>query len=209
VTAARADLEVVELDDLDVPDDTTDPERWEPDAQLVASVLASPKAWRGMLKQPEPDRALLVAGLTVAGLTAKQIADRTTCSLRLIRFIRAKDMTQVCVYALEQVTAVEAELNSERSEHVLTRQNLAEVSRELERLRAQFDQLIDAHVAGTLKTFPRCSHPKVKYNVYEHGGKTYCRECNRLRKQTRRQRTAESQSAGTVLTARQIPTVLA
>jgi hypothetical protein len=55
--------------------------RWVPDEQLIASVLGSPRAFRGMSELGSADRAWLVAGLTLAGLTAGEIASRLSCSV--------------------------------------------------------------------------------------------------------------------------------
>ncbi|MCV7187029.1 hypothetical protein H7I62_01840 [Mycolicibacterium thermoresistibile] len=158
----------------------TAPDRWEPDEQLVAAVMSSPKASRRMTELADPDRCWLVAGLTLAGMTAQDIADRTGCSLRLIRAIRAEPMTQVCVYAHQQVGALSDSLRGEQIDHAATRLELARARDEADRLRMQVDQLLDALTTdGRIETFPRCGHPKVRYNVYAHRGKKYCRECRR------------------------------
>ncbi|WP_237162362.1 hypothetical protein [Mycolicibacterium fortuitum] len=156
----------------------TAPQRWEPDAQMVAAVLSMPKASRKMTELSDADRSWLVAGLTLAGVTAQDIADRLSCSLRLVRAIRAEDMTQMAVVAQTETRALGDELRAERCDHSVTRRQLAAAEAENARLRAQLDQLVDAHQAGTLDLF-RCGHPRVKYNEYRHGGKSYCRECRR------------------------------
>lgn len=155
--------------------------RWEPDNQMIAAVLASPKAWRGMTQLCDWDRAWLVAGLTLAGMTAWEIAERLGCSLRLVRSIRAEDRTQACVAAQHDNHLLTDDLRTERCEHALTRQELAESLKREERLQIQRDQLVDAHLTGRLETF-RCGHPIVPYNTYEHGGKRYCRKCRTDRK---------------------------
>ncbi|MEU9805442.1 hypothetical protein [Mycobacterium sp. NPDC050853] len=164
----------------------TAPQRWEPDDQMVAAALSSPKSFRKMTDLSAADRAWLVAGLTVAGITAQDIADRTGCSLRLIRAIRAEEITQMAVLLHTETRALGDELRAEHLDHVATRRQMTDAQADNERLRMQLDQLIDAHMAGTLSLFPRCGHPRVKYNVYEHGGRSFCRECGRLRKQEQR-----------------------
>lgn len=166
--------------------DLTAPQRWEPDDQMVAAALSSPKSFRKMTDLSPADRAWLVAGLTVAGVTAQDIADRTGCSLRLIRAIRAEEITQMAVLLHTETRALGDELRAEHIEHVATQHQLADARADNDRLRMQLDQLVDAHMAGTLSVFPRCGHPKVKYNVYEHRGRSFCRECGRLRKQKQR-----------------------
>lgn len=54
----------------------TAPQRWCPDPQMIEAVLAVPKSFVPMTQLPLQDRAWLVSGLTLAGLTADQIADR-------------------------------------------------------------------------------------------------------------------------------------
>ncbi|MHC9292043.1 hypothetical protein ACRCUN_06220 [Mycobacterium sp. LTG2003] len=163
----------------------TAPQRWEPDDQMVAAVLSMPKASRKMTELSDPDRAWLVAGLTLAGMTAEDIAERTSCSRRLVMSIRAEDMTQVCKVAQKQTGEIGDELRAERCQHAVTRRELSDARAETERLRAQLDQLVDAHMAGTLTLF-RCGHPRVRYNIYEHGGKSYCRQCRTDRQAVRR-----------------------
>lgn len=162
----------------------TQPERWEPDPLMVAAVLSMPKASRKMTELSDPDRAWLVAGLTLAGVTAEDIAERTGCSRRLVMSIRAEDMTQVCKIAQQMVGELDAALCAERSEHSVTRRDLGEKAREAERLRMQLDQVIDAHLAGTLTLLP-CGHPRVPWNVYSHTvrekgrerRRDFCRTC--------------------------------
>ncbi|WP_082945090.1 hypothetical protein [Mycobacterium sp. 852013-50091_SCH5140682] len=153
---------------------------------MIAAVLSTPKSSRKMTQLSEMDRAWLVAGLTLAGVTAQDIADRMRCSLRLVRAIRAEDLTQFAVVAQTQNRTLGDDLRTERCEHAVTRRNLAEAQADLERLRAQFDQIVDAHMTGQLQVFKRCGHPMVPYNTYEHGGRKWCRTCGRERKAERR-----------------------
>lgn len=160
----------------------TQPPRWQPDEHMIAAVLSTPKASRKMTELSDMDRSWLVAGLTLAGVTAQDIADRMSCSLRLVRSIRAEDMTQFAVVAQAEGHTLGNDLRAERCDHALTRRQLAESRAETERLRAQFDQVLDAHMTGQLQVFKRCGHPMVPYNTYEHGGRRWCRTCGRNRK---------------------------
>lgn len=156
------------------------PPRWEPDNQMVAAVLASPKAWRGMTQLCDWDRAWLVAGLTLANMTAWEIAERLGCSLRLVRSIRAEDRTQACVAAQRDNHELTDDLRTERGEHALTRRDLAEALTREARLQTKLDQIVDRlTTTGKVDTFPRCVHPLVPYNTYEHKGQKRCRECRR------------------------------
>lgn len=156
---------------------------------MVAAVLSSPKSFRKMTDMCVQDRAWLVAGLTAAGMTAQDIADRTGCSLRLIRAIRAEDITQAFVVAQRETREVSDELRLERIELAASRHDASQSKAEAARLRTQLDQVVDARRAGTLERF-RCGHAKTAYNVYQHGGRKFCRECGRLRKQARRKSTS-------------------
>lgn len=147
--------------------------------------MSSPKSSWKMTDMSAPDRCWLVAGLTLAGVTAQDIADRLSCSLRLVRTIRAEDMTQVCFLAQQREAALADEVRKTELAQRLTARELAKANADMDRLRLQLDQIIDAHMAGTLSVFPRCGHPKVPYNVYKHTDRSgpapkvreYCREC--------------------------------
>lgn len=154
-------------------------DRWEPDDHLVEAALSSPKFTKRMTDLSCPDRSWLVAGLTLAGMTAQSIADRLSCSLRLVRTIRAEEMTQVCYLAQQREAALtEMHRAADRAER-LAAHELTTAKAQLARLRFELDQIIDAHIAGTVSTFPKCGHPKVGYNVYRSRGRDYCRECRR------------------------------
>lgn len=153
------------------------PDRWEPDRNIVAAVLSTPKSTRKMTDLSGPDRSWLVAGLTLSGMTAQSIADRLSCSLRLVRTIRAEDMTQVCYLAQLWEKDLLDDVRQTELQSRLARREKDAAERRLAQLRLQFDQVLDAHLTGTLKSFPRCGHPKVEYNVYRYGKREYCRTC--------------------------------
>jgi len=155
---------------------------------MVEAALSTPKFRRRMNELSGPDRSWLVAGLTLAGLTAQAIADRLSCSLRLVRTIRAEDMTQVCLIAQSREAALHDEMRKMELEYRLARLGMDAKEAENNRLRMQLDQIIDAHSAGGMSTFRRCGHPKVRYNVYRYRDREYCRECRRAWDQNRRKR---------------------
>lgn len=165
-------------------------DRWEPDRNIVAAVLSTPKATRKMTDLSGPDRSWLVAGLTLAGMTAQSIAERMSCSLRLVRTVRAEDMTQVCFLAQQQERVLADQLRQAELSHRLMRLEL----KSAERLRRQLDQIVDAHVTGTLSVFPRCGHPKVGYNVYRCRKREYCRTCRTEWDRTHRKKGASAPS---------------
>lgn len=196
----------------------TSPERWEPDPLMVDAVLSMPKASRKMTELSGPDRCWLVAGLTNAGMTADEIAERTSCSRRLVMAIRAEDMTQVCRIAQQQVGELDAELSAERSGHSVTRRDLREKIAEAGRLRVQLDQIVDAHLAGTLTLF-QCGHPKVDWNVYQYVDRSgpaprdreMCRECanGRASRYRSRRKTAAQQANHTIGVTKMHPQLVA
>lgn len=157
-------------------------ERWQPDEQMLAAVLASPRAWLGMTRLCDADRAWLVGWLTEdAGMTAERIAERLDCSLRLVRTIRADDMTQMAVIAIRQTRALHAELHAERSESALLRRDLVDARNDHARMVRQRDDMVKALGKGQpVATCPQ-KHPLVGGNLYRHDGRRKCRECNRIR----------------------------
>ncbi len=153
--------------------------RWVPDELLVASVMGSPRAFRGMTELPGADRAWLVAGLTLSGLTAADIASRLSCSLRLVKSIRAEDMTAVSVWAQRQVQVLSDQVRAEQVAHAASRQELGRVRVEADRLRRQVEDLVAVLARADKDVFPRCGHVKAKFNTYTHGRSERCRECRR------------------------------
>jgi hypothetical protein len=161
---------------------TTD--RWEPDTQLIASYLANA---RPEIKLSTSDRSWVVAGLTLAGKTAEDIAERLGCSLRLVRTIRADPMTQVCLFYQREVETFEAEMRIAISERKNAALLLEETQQELTRVKTQLGNLIaNRRPLDKVGSFPRCGHPMDRYNTYEHGGKRFCRTCHREREKNRR-----------------------
>lgn len=159
---------------------TDDRSRWVPDEQLIPSVLAG--SGKKMSELGSSDRSWVVAGLTLAGLTAEDIADRMGCSLRLVRSIRAEDMTRVCALMQQESAAFANELRLSRSEAGNQGRRVNELRVELGRTREKLDRLLDAHITG-VKSCGRCSSPMDRYNSYVHNGKEFCRNCHRRRQQ--------------------------
>lgn len=150
--------------------------------------MSTPKFRRAMTQLTDLDRSWLVAALTSAGMKAREIEERMSCSLRLVRTIRSNDLTKVCRYAQEREGELLGELHRMELEYRLARGGMDAHAAEVQRLRTQLDQIIEAHRNGTLAVFPKCGHPKVRYNVYRRGGREYCRSCRRTWDQTRRTR---------------------
>lgn len=171
---------------------------------MVDSVLSTPKSSWKMTDLSGPDRSWLVAGLTLAGVTAQDIADRLSCSLRLVRTIRAEDMTQVCYLAQQQLKTMADDLRQAELTERLTSRELTKSQAETERVQGQLDQITDRLMKGTLEAFPRCGHPKVDWNVYTHTDRSvsppkvreYCRECNAGRATSYRERLKKAKSEG-------------
>ena len=143
-----------------------------------------------------PDRSWLVAGLTLAGVTAQDIADKMSCSLRLVRTIRAEDMTQVCYLAQQQLATMADDLRQAELNQRLTARELTKSRAETERVQGRLDQITDKLAVGEpIRTCYR-GHPLLDDDdVYRSGGRAYCRECNRENtiNYRRKQKRAEQQ----------------
>ena len=144
----------------------------------MAAVLAG--STRTMADLSAPDRCWLVAGLTLARLTAEDIADRMRCSLRLVRTIRAEDMTQVCLRMQEETEHFVDELRLARCEHRAALTACVALTGERDRLRLQLDRMLDAHTLGA-PPCARCGTPVGGYNAYVWRERKFCRECHRRR----------------------------
>jgi hypothetical protein len=145
------------------------PERWVPDTQLIASFMT---CRRPGIRLSAADRSWVVAGLTLAGKTADDIAERLGCSLRLVRSIRADPMTQVCLFYQQESGNFTDELRLAQSEVRSAEREREALLAELGRTKTQLNNLIGP------RQF-RCGHPIDRYNAYEWNGKRYCRTCHR------------------------------
>ena len=159
----------------------TETERWQPDIQLVPALLSGSRVT--MRDLDAPDRCWAVAGLTRAGLTADEMADRLCCSLRLVRTVRADPMTELCLLAQAEADHFSGELRLIRSELSGKRRDLDAAVAENDRLRTQIARMV-ASAGGTCAN----GHVLTRYNTYTHRGRAYCRECHRQRQASYRLR---------------------
>ncbi|ACF34036.1 HNH endonuclease [Mycobacterium phage Neos5] len=155
-------------------------ERWEPDEHLVSAVLAAGSG-RRMSEFKAHDRAWLVSGLVLHGLTAEDIADRLHCSVRLVRSIIAEPITQLCRLYRIQARAFDGEIALARSEHANMARALVEMTEERDRIKEQFDRILDARMIGEEIRLCSKGHLMDRWNTYVHekSGKRYCRTCRR------------------------------
>lgn len=176
------------------PSRTDQPQRWEPDANMVAAVLTHPRAPRPMQDLPLADRCWLVEGLTRAGQTAEEIAERMSCSRRLVMTLRAEAFTQLVAHYHRDLGLAETDTRAEQAGHVLTRQELSDLRRAAERLRLQRDQVLgqltqlldELKVSGGVRVCRKGLHPMVPYNKYRYTDRSgptprvreICRGCN-------------------------------
>ncbi|AKF14336.1 hypothetical protein SEA_VINCENZO_74 [Mycobacterium phage Vincenzo] len=161
--------------------DTDEPDcrGWVPDYQLVPAILAGSATT--MADLTPPDRAWAVAGLLREGHTAEQIKDRMGCSLRLVRTVSAWAATAVC-----QLLQAEAEhfADTYRMQDVELRRltaDLVTANATADRYQRQLARLLDSYLVGESgPSFPKCGHPKTRYNTYTapKTGKTSCRMCH-------------------------------
>lgn len=165
-----------------------DVERWHPDHHLVDAILAGSSTTVADLSGP--DRSWVVAGLTRAGLTAEDIADRLKpCSLRLVRSIRAEPMTLVCHMYQDEASHFADELRMVSVELTRALADLRAERDEAARVREQRDRMIDSMAIGEpVRLCRRGAHVMDRWNTYVHAktGKKQCRACRREREQERR-----------------------
>jgi len=177
------------------------PSRWKPDEQMVHAILAGTGPKMAVL--PAADRCWVVAALSLAGLSAEEIADRMACSLRQVRVVRALDMYQMASLTQTETKTFTDEVRLLRSELTAANQRIAELDSEASRVKIQRDNLIDAHMVGA-KVCGRCGEPKTGYNLWvdPKTGKEHCRGCHRRRQQSYRdQKKPVEMSPEIVLTA--------
>jgi hypothetical protein len=120
----------------------TDPEHWQPDVGLVFTVRTRRIAISDLCG---PDRAWLVAALTVQNWTVSSIADRLSCSVRLVQQIKTEPMYRACLYALEMERAVQEQKGLRRMEALVHAQDLASRDVVIARLTRQRDLLLDRY----------------------------------------------------------------
>lgn len=155
--------------------------RWQPDDQLISAVRCG-NGSRRMSDLQDADRSWVVAGLTLAGLTAEDIADRLSCSLRLVRSVRAADMTQVCVILQRESLHFSQELRLAQSELAQSLRDLAVVIQERDRIKGQLDRVIDARLVGAPVSVCNQGHVMTDWNVWiDRRGRRWCRECHATR----------------------------
>jgi hypothetical protein len=115
-------------------------ERWRPDETLVLTVRTRVLP---IAELSGSDRAWIVAALTAQGWTVAAIAERLSCSLRLIQQIKAEPTVQVALYAMGLARDLEAERGVRRLADLQHQRELSIRDHALERVRAQRDLLLN------------------------------------------------------------------
>jgi hypothetical protein len=151
--------------------------RWEPDDQLIAAVRCG-NGNRRMADLDDADRSWVVAGLTLAGMTADDIADRLGCSLRLVRAVRAADMTQVCLILQRETQAFTNQMALAASDARILRRDLTDMTDDRDRIKGQLDRVLDARMMGQAVDVCGRRHLMTDWNTYWHNGRRWCRECH-------------------------------
>jgi hypothetical protein len=165
-------------------------DRWSPDEQLIPALLAgSPTT---MADLGPADRAWVVAGMRLRGMTADAIADRLECSLRLVRSVSAEPITAVAMLYQREAEAFADEYRMVSSELRRLVGELAEAQRDRDRCQDQLSRMLDRFVTGDSGPAFRCGHPKTRYNSYTapKTGKVSCRQCHAAAQATYRARRA-------------------
>jgi hypothetical protein len=129
----------------------------------------------------DADRSWVVAGLTLGGFTAEDIADRLGCSLRLVRSVRAADMTQVCLIYQREVEAFANQMALADSDARTLRRDLSDMAADRDRIKAQFDRVLDARLVGQPIDTCGQGHLMADWNTYWNAGRRWCRECHASR----------------------------
>lgn len=167
------------VDPCELDADEPDAKGWEPDYLLVPALLAGSATTMADLSPA--DRAWAVAGLMREGHTAERIRDRMGCSLRTVRMVSAWAATTACMLLQEESEHFADEHRMQASEIARLTRALATSEATAERYRAQLANVLDSYLTGEAgPTFPKCGHPKTKYNTYTapKTGKTSCRMCH-------------------------------
>lgn len=141
---------------------------------LITAVLAGRNIT--MIDLSGPDRCWLVAGLTAAGLTGEEIADRTGCGVRLVRKVLADAGALIAAYAQNETQAFTGELQLARSEQRRLQLELSSTTAELGRVRNRLHRATTP--AGMC---PTCGQKLTRNHMYELRGRLYCREDHRQR----------------------------
>ncbi|QIG58997.1 HNH endonuclease [Gordonia phage AnClar] len=158
--------------------DVAEPTRWEPDEHIVAAARAGRLT---MADLDSPDRAWVVAHLTAEGMTAADAADRLSCSVRLIKTVRADPMTAVVALLIAETAAFEGESRLLRSELAVANTAAAQCAAETERLRAQVARLVGERSCNA-------GHELTPWNSYRRpDGRIECRQCIAARSRRYRQ----------------------
>lgn len=156
-------------------------ERWTPDELLVPALLAGSPTTMDDLNVY--DRAWVVAVLKLEGLTAEQMKERLDCSLRLVRTVAADaGAVMARLYLVERETFADTLRLYQADVRRLEAERIQATS-SAQRYKAQLDRLLDRlQTTGEVPTFPKCGHPRTRYNTYKapKTGKENCRMCHAL-----------------------------
>ncbi|ABD58190.1 hypothetical protein PBI_COOPER_73 [Mycobacterium phage Cooper] len=166
-------------DPCELDTDEPDAKGWKPDYLLVPAILAGSPVT--MADLAPADRAWAVAGLMRAGHTAERIRDRMGCSLRTVRMVSAWAATTACMLLQEESEHFADEHRMQASEIARLGRELATSEATAARYQDQLARMIDRlQLDGGIPSFPKCGHPKTKYNTYTapKTGKTSCRMCH-------------------------------
>lgn len=107
---------------------------WEPDAHLVSAALDG----RVQVKKLDAfDRAWVIAGLFRAGLTAEAIAEKCSCSLRLVFQIKAEPMTVAFLYVIDELEKRDAVILDQRAKISLLRSQLVTAEMDADRYKGR------------------------------------------------------------------------
>jgi hypothetical protein len=153
---------------------------WRPDELLVPALLAGSPTTMDDLN--DADRAWVVVVMTDdEAMTADEIADRLSCSVRLVRTLLAGAGVALCRLYRAEVEAFTRTLDMTGGEVTRLASELADKTAECARVVVQRDRLIGVALAERAGETHRCGCPVTRYNTYvDPRGKRQCREHRRL-----------------------------
>lgn len=96
------------------------------------------------------DRSWVVAGLALEGVTAEETAKLLSCSLRLVRQIRADPMTAIARYAFSLHVDMERAKRAAKADKRDLQFQLADATANAARYKDQRDQLLETRQAATV-----------------------------------------------------------
>jgi hypothetical protein len=95
-----------------------------------------------------------------------------------VRAVRAADMTQVCLILQRETQAFTNQMALAASDARALRRDLGDVTADRDRLKGQFERVLDARMMGQQVDVCGRRHVMTDWNTYWNNGRRWCRECH-------------------------------